>query len=112
MNKALIPAFFLLGSLILGVTVIVPQFTSAQGEEKVNEKQMEALNLFFNGQNLQKTTGNEQTETLNSQSSDVSSSLVSQQGKQQQQEEEKVDDSSSSFSSPFSTAAESQLNLK
>ena len=63
MNKALIPAFFLLGSLILGVSVMVPQFANAQGEQKVNEQQMQALKLFFNAQNPDNTNGNQQTET-------------------------------------------------
>ena len=39
MNKALIPALFLLGSLIVGVSVMVPQFANAQGEQKVNDQQ-------------------------------------------------------------------------
>ena len=46
MNKALIPAFFLLGSLILGVSIMVPQFANAQGEQKVNSQQLQALKLF------------------------------------------------------------------
>ena len=65
MNKVLIPAFFLLGSLILGVSVMIPQFANAQGEQKVNEQQIQALKLFFNEQNLQNTKDNQQTETLN-----------------------------------------------
>ena len=79
MNKALIPAFFLLGSLILGVSVMVPQFANAQGEQKVNDQQMQALKLFFNAQNPDNTNGNQQTETSsNSQSSKVQSQQVQQ----------------------------------
>ena len=79
MNKALIPAFFLLGSLILGVSVMVPQFANAQGEQKVNEQQMQALKLFFNAQNPGNTNGNQQTETSsNSQSSQVQTQQVEQ----------------------------------
>src|SRR5215207_9394 len=66
MNKALIPAFFLLGSLILGVSVMVPQFANAQGEQKVNEQQMQALKLFFNAQSPGDTNGNQQEETTSS----------------------------------------------
>ena len=54
MNKALIPAFFLLGSLIVGVSVMVPQFADAQGAQKVNEQQLQALKLFFNVQKYRK----------------------------------------------------------
>ena len=68
MNKALIPAFFLLGSLILGVSVMVPQFANAQGEQKVNEQQMQALKLFFNAQSPGDTNGNQQAETSSSNS--------------------------------------------
>ena len=50
MNKALIPAFFLLGSIIVGVSIMVPQFANAQGEQKVNDQQLQALKLFFNVQ--------------------------------------------------------------
>ena len=113
MNKALIPAFFLLGSLILGVTVIVPQFASAQGEQKVNEKQIEALNLFFNGQNSLNTKGNEQAETLtslnltgNEPAKTLTLSDASQQLLQQEQEEHKTDDSSQS------STVESQINIQ
>ena len=63
MNKALIPAFFLLGSLILGVSVMLPQFANAQGEQKVNDQQMQALKLFFNAQNPADSNSNPQTET-------------------------------------------------
>src|SRR5215203_825735 len=82
MNKALIPAFFLLGSLILvGVSVMVPQFATAQGEQKVNEQQMQALQLFFNAQNPSNTGNNQQTETssANSQASQVQTQQVEQQ---------------------------------
>jgi hypothetical protein len=58
---------------------MVPQFANAQGEQKVNQQQIQALKLFFNEQNLQDTKDNQQTETLNSQSLDKSS----QQGQQQ-----------------------------
>ena len=47
MNKALIPALFLLGSLIVGVSVMVPQFANAQGEQKVNEQQMTSIETIF-----------------------------------------------------------------
>ena len=47
MNKALIPAFFLLGSLILGVTVIVPQFASAQGVQKSRRKTDGSIESIF-----------------------------------------------------------------
>src|SRR5215211_2340830 len=81
MNKALIPAFFLLGSIILGVSVMVPQFANAQGEQKVNEQQMQALQLFFNAQNPSNTGNNQQTETssANSQASQVQTQQVEQQ---------------------------------
>ena len=83
MNKALIPAFFLLGSLILGISVMVPQFANAQGEQKVNDQQMQALKLFFNAQNPS-TNDNKQTETSsNSQSSQVQTQQVNQQQQQQ-----------------------------
>src|ERR671911_353545 len=80
MNKALIPAFFLLGSLILGVSVMVPQFANAQGEQKVNEQQMQALKLSFNAQSPKDTNGNQQEETSssNSQSSQVQTQQVEQ----------------------------------
>src|SRR5687767_5944016 len=81
MNKALIPAFFLLGSLILGVSVMVPQFANAQGEQKINEQQMQALKLFFNEQNIDNTQGKQQPESLGAQSVDISS----QQEEEQQQ---------------------------
>ena len=79
MNKALIPAFFLLGSLILGVSVMIPQFTYAQGEQKVNDQQMQALKLFFNEQNPGNTHSNDEAETSDSQSSQVPSQKLEQQ---------------------------------
>ena len=82
MNKTVIPAFFLLGSLILGISVMIPQFTYAQGEQKVNEQQMQALKLFFNEQNMQNTNNNQQSETSDSQSSDVTSQNLEQQQQQ------------------------------
>src|SRR5687768_2810379 len=85
MNKALLPAFFLLGSLILGVSVIVPQFANAQGEQKVNEQQMQALKLFFNAQNPDNTKGNQQLETSSSSSSNSKSSQVQSEQVQQPQ---------------------------
>ena len=90
MNKALIPAFFLLGSLLLGVSVMIPQFTYAQGEQTVNDQQMQALKLFFNEQNMQNTHSNDEAETLSSQSFDDDDDETSQQALQQ------MDDSSQS----------------
>ena len=83
MNKALIPAFFLLGSLIVGISIMVPQFANAQGEQKVNDQQMQALKLFFNEQNCRNTDGNQEIETSDSQSSQVQSQHVQQQQQQQ-----------------------------
>ena len=83
MNKALIPAFFLLGSLIVGVSVMVPQFANAQGEPKVNDQQLQALKLFFNVQNAGNTNGNQEVEASDAQSSQVQSQQVQQQQQQQ-----------------------------
>src|SRR5918995_362342 len=74
MNKALIPAVFLLGSLLFGVSVMVPQFANAQGEQKVTQQQIQALKLFFNEQNSDNPKDNQQTETLDSQSVDEEAS--------------------------------------
>ena len=82
MNKTVIPAFFLLGSLILGISIMIPQFTYAQGEQKVNEQQIQALKLFFNEQNMQDTNNNQQSETSDSQSSEVTSQNLEQQQQQ------------------------------
>jgi hypothetical protein len=79
MNKALIPAFFLLGSLILGVSIMVPQFANAQGEQKVNDQQMQALKLFFTAQNPGDTNSNPQTETTSLSSDSQSSQVQTQQ---------------------------------
>ena len=73
MNKTVIPAFFLLGSILLGISIMIPQFTYAQGEQEVNAQQMQALKLFFNEQNMQNTNNNEQSETSDAQSSEVTS---------------------------------------
>jgi hypothetical protein len=60
---------------------MVPQFANAQGEQKINEQQMQALKLFFNEQNIDNTQGKQQPETLGAQSVDISS----QQKVEQQQ---------------------------
>ena len=82
MNKALIPALFLLGSLIVGVSVMVPQFANAQGEQKVNDQQLQALKLFFNVQNAGNTNGTQEVEASDAQSSQVQSQQVQQQQQQ------------------------------
>ena len=87
MNKALIPAFFLLGSLIVGVSVMVPQFANAQGEQKVNDQQLQALKLFFNVQNAGNTNGNPEVEASDAQSSQVQSQQVQQQQQELSQAE-------------------------
>ena len=77
MNKALIPAFFLLGSIIVGVSIMVPQFANAQEELKVNDQQLQALKLFFNVQNAGNTNGNQEIEASDAQSSTSSKSTSS-----------------------------------
>src|SRR5687767_3794265 len=78
MNKALIPAFFLLGSIIVGVSIMVPQFANAQEGLKVNDQQLQALKLFFNVQNGN-TDGNQEVEASDAQSSKVQSQQVQQE---------------------------------
>src|SRR5688500_15986882 len=90
-------SFYMLGSFIFLVSIIIPQFANAQEEiSKINEQQKEALKLFFNSpsQPQQQQISTDQTDKesdiiLNSQ---IQEKGMQQQQQQQQQQQTNIDD--------------------